>query len=78
MGSPLDPSAKTSRIVGQITGVLWLEPNGVYRLDGRVVPVGGNPAMGIDNSELVVPVDSGGDVGERLRGAELGVNIPKG
>lgn len=66
---PIDPNAKQSKIVGNLSGVLWLEPNGVYRLDGWVIPVGHDPTLGVDDSELVSGVHGALNNGERLGGS---------
>lgn len=75
--SAIDPNAKSSRIVGTISGNLWLEPNGIYRLDGWVVPVGHDATFGVDDRQLVEGQHNAVHNGVSLSGSVLGVNIPE-
>ena len=74
----LDPNAKEIVRVGTLVGSLWLEPNGVYRLDGRVVPVGHDSTKGVssnDHGKPVVGVHGGDDMGVSLIGSKIGVDV---
>ncbi|MDG4675657.1 hypothetical protein P9A16_31650 [Shinella sp. 838] len=76
MSQAIDPNARYSKIVGQISGTLWLEPNGVYRLDGWVVPVRDDPALRVNNSQPVGSSHGPQDDVVGLAGSVLGVNVP--
>lgn len=73
--APVGTQPNEYRLVGKIDGSLWLMPNGVYRLDGRVIPVGDDTAISDDHSQLVVGVHRGEDMSVGLLGSQLGVDI---
>lgn len=54
---------------------LTLNPDGVYRVDGRVIPSADHPAFRVDDGEPVVGVHSGIDNAEGLGWAVLGAHI---
>lgn len=57
---------------------LTLGPDGVYRVDGRVIPVRDDRAKvirAVDDRKLVVGVHGGVYDGERLVGAVIGMNV---
>ncbi|MGY5779974.1 hypothetical protein [Rhizobium sp. LEGMi135b] len=62
-------------LVGEVTGTLWREPNRVYRIDGRVIPVGHKATLGVDHCQSVVGVHNGQDMSVGLLGLEPGVHV---
>ncbi|MFC0246400.1 hypothetical protein ACFOLL_04355 [Falsochrobactrum ovis] len=63
--------------IGRIDAILRLTPDGIYRLDGRLIPVGDNPALGINDSQLVSKIHSRVNNGVSLGGAVLGADVPE-
>ena len=51
------------------------EPNGVYFVDGRTIPVRDNGAISLNDSEAVIGVHNGNNAGVGIGGAKLGVHI---
>ena len=51
------------------------DPDGVYRVDGRVIPVRDEAAVRDDNGEPVVGVQRLSDMGVGRLGREAGVNV---
>jgi hypothetical protein len=47
---------------------LCLGPDGVYRVDGRVIPSADHPSHRIDHNELVVVVHGSADQGKGILG----------
>lgn len=54
---------------------LRLVPDGVYRVDGRVIPVCDNAVLSVNDSQPVVSVHNSKNVGIGLLGSQLGVNV---
>lgn len=56
---------------------LLLEPDGVYRVDGRVIPVCDKAAISNDHSKPVVVVHDADNCVVGLLGSQFSVNIEK-
>lgn len=56
---------------------LRLEPDGVYRVDGRAIPATYHPAIGVNNCEPIVLVHDGHNSGVRLGRCEWGIDVEK-
>ena len=57
---------------------LTLGPDGIYRVDGRVIPAADHPAYRVDNGKPVIGVHGGVDNLKSPMGAVIGMNVPKG
>lgn len=70
---PVSPGEKQPVRLGAYTAQvsLFLMPDGVYRIDGRLVPGADHAAAGVDNGQLVVGVHDAMNDGEGLGGASL-------
>ena len=73
----IDPNARHAIRIGTLVGSLFLEPDGVYRIDGRVIPVGNDTTLRVDDGKLVLGVHDGADDGVGLSGRAIGVNVPE-
>ena len=56
---------------------LTLCPDGVYRVDGRVIPVRDDSALSVDDGQPVVSIERKEDVSIGGLGSVLGVNVKK-
>ncbi|KEY05144.1 hypothetical protein [Brucella inopinata] len=74
---PIGGEHRQTITIGRIDAVLRFTPDGIYRIDGRVIPVGDDPALSIDDRKFVSSVHSGTDNGISLGGAVLGVDVPE-
>lgn len=54
---------------------LSLGPDGVYRVDGRVIPVRDEARIGVDHSKPVVPIKNLSDMGVGLLGRHSRADI---
>ena len=54
---------------------LHLGPDGVYRVDGRIIPSTDHPAHGVDNDQFVVKIHRGVHQRESLGGIVGRVHI---
>jgi len=50
-------------------------PNGVYCVDGRIIPVADDAARRVNNGESVVNVSDRSKSRKHLRGSKLGVDV---
>lgn len=53
-------------------------PDGIYCVDGRVIPSANNASRSVDDRDLVVGITGGVDDVKRFRGGVLGVDIEQG
>lgn len=54
------------------------DPDGVYRIDGRVIPVrddGACAEVAVDHRKAIIPIHDRLNDSERLSGSVLGVNV---
>lgn len=63
--------------IGRIDAVLRLTPDGIYRIDGRVIPVGNHAGLCVDDGQLVSGIHDTINNSVGLSGAVLGVDVPK-
>lgn len=54
---------------------LRLGPDGVYRVDGRIIPIADNSTLGINNSKPVIGVHGLANMSISQAGVELGVDV---
>lgn len=52
-------------------------PNGIYCIDGRIVPVRCDASDCIDDNQLIVRVNESGNMGKRLTGVKFGAHVEK-
>ena len=53
------------------------EPDGVYRVDGRVVPIADDTTLGVDDRQAVVGVQRGSNMGVGRFGVMGRVDVEK-
>lgn len=65
-------------VVYRVDGMLRRSPDGVYHIQGRVIPVRDNAALGVDNGQPVVGIHDGKDVCMGLLGSQVSVDVKEG